>query len=508
MTPSPIRKNMHSQLKSKKNKHTLDLAERAGDLREALGGILAEGGRYTLLGSYPQLPNSFTGNDVDVLVSDIIDAKIAFRRMGFVFRQQQKSELRAFLYIKSTNNWISVDIETINAYPDSSKKILEYILSNPIVDSKSGLQHPPQAGILAYKTMKYILNGYVHSWYQLQDLHENWRISMVSDCKVALKLLQNHHINKESMNFVNFIAGIDKKDFFYDPSFNEYLDSKRKVRHARRLVYQGRINTKILVKKPLLLFSLFYARFFGSERALPAIALVGNDGSGKTAQCQRLKDELYKMDPLHIVMRGNEAWLPGWGRLRKKILIYIKNNKREKRKSSSLILWLIGWIGEVGDYIDKWYRYQIGISWANAGFGFVLFERYPTDRLRGEYPGPKWSLFPLEQFFPMPEMVVLLDVKEEDSLKRKAHDSHTYNEMYEKRENYLQLINEIQPSVVISPDLTLDEIQKQVSKLIWDNSFSKQQGTGRSSCHPAKWRPERRKVYSSSDRRKQKDGFL
>ena len=147
------------------------------------------------------------------------------------------------------------------------------------------------------------------------------------------------------------------------------------------------------------------------------------------------------------------------------------------------------------------------MAWANAGFGFVMFERYPTDRLRGEYPGPKWSLFPVEQYFPMPDLIILLDVDEDDSLKRKPNDGHSYQEMHEKRENYLKLIQEIKPSMVVDSKACLNDIQKQISETIWKYSVIKQQKDQNSVELPARWIPGN-KGKSPAGRNKQKEGFL
>jgi|APSaa5957512535_1039671.scaffolds.fasta_scaffold05397_6 hypothetical protein len=487
----------------KTNKPEFYLKEKSDNLKKALDSILSDNGSYVFLGIYPNLPNSFSGNDIDILVSDIKLAKRIFRDHGFVIRQQYKSELRVFMYVVSVEKWMAIDIETIASYSSAEKKILEYMLRNPHKNNKTGLLHSPVGGMLAYKIMKYIANGYVHSWYQIQDLNESWDKSDKNDKKMALSLLDGFSLNKRIMRLITSINKIDIADNIY---FQEYIDNKRNERHARRLIYQGRINAKSLLMKPLLLWLLFYRRFYKSKNALPAIALVGNDGSGKTEQSQRLINELYKLDPIHIVMRGNEFWLPGWGKCRNFILFYLRKKKKEKIKSSGLIEWILAWIGEIGDFLDKWFRYQIGMAWANAGFGFVIFERYPTDRLRGEYPGPKWSLFPIEQYFPMPDIIALLDVNEDDSLKRKPNDGHSYQEMHEKRENYLRLIKEIKPSIVISSKKSLDDIQRQLSKLIWDCSLVKQRGAQIYSKFPAKWSP---KIDDKMPKRgKQKDGFL
>ena len=140
------------------------------------------------------------------------------------------------------------------------------------------------------------------------------------------------------MDIIILVVSSAEEEIFNNTQLQEFINLKREVRHQNRLVYQGRINKKSLFFSPLL-FSLLYFRFFKSNDSLPAIALVGNDGSGKTEQCQRLKDELYKLDPLHVVMRGNEAWLPGWKKVRGYILNYINKRKIETNTKQYKILY-------------------------------------------------------------------------------------------------------------------------------------------------------------------------
>jgi len=499
-------KVQHKALEVNSSKRRVKLNERSKNMHMALNQMLCENVKYVFLGNYPDLPNFFSGNDIDILVTDLKATEKIFRQHGFIFRSQCKNELRAFLYIPSTAEWVAVDIETFGAYPAQGEKILKYILSSRFKDKKTQLMHPSVIGILAYKIMKYIFNGYVHSWHQILELQQNLNALGENERGILIDLLNDFKLCNKTKSVFNLIS-LSEKEIFSDKKLHTYIDNKRRIRHKERLIYQGAINRQKIFKKPKLLWMLFYNRFFKSKNALPVIALVGNDGSGKTEQCQRLKDELYKLDPLHIIMRGNESWLPGWNRTRQVILNYIKKNDTDSKiKSFSFIIWILAWIGEIGDFIDRLFRYKVGMAWANSGFGFTIFERYPTDRLRGEYPGPKWSLFPIEQYFPMPDLIVLLDVDEGDSLKRKSDDGHTYQEMHEKRENYLRLIDEIRPSVVISPTIGLDEIQGQLSKLIWDYSLIKQQVIETSVKFPAKWAPKL--SNKRQGRNKQKNGFL
>ena len=81
-------------------------------------------------------------------------------------------------------------------------------------------------------------------------------------------------------------------------------------------------------------------------------------------------------------------------------------------------------LGEILDLFDKYIKYKIGMAWADAGYGLTIFERYPTDRVRGEFPNNKNKYFPLEQFFPFPDAMVYLDVLPKVSIKRKKGRSH------------------------------------------------------------------------------------
>jgi len=101
----------------------------------------------------------------------------------------------------------------------------------------------------------------------------------------------------------------------------------------------------------------------------------------------------------------------------------------------------------------------------------------------------------------------LLDVDEDDSLKRKPNDGHSYQEMHEKRENYLKLIQEIKPSMVVDSKACLNDIQKQISETIWKYSVIKQQKDQNSVELPARWIPGN-KGKSPAGRNKQKEGFL
>ena len=159
------------------------------------------------------------------------------------------------------------------------------------------------------------------------------------------------------------------------------------------------------------------------------------------------------MDPLIFDMKSSNPFFS--------INIIIRNALK-KIKSSKIIKNIfflntsISFIGELLDLFDKFVKYKIGMAWADAGFGLTIFERYPTDRIRGEFPNKKNRFLPLEQFFPFPDGMIYLDILPQVSINRKKKDNHTLEEMKSKRKNYLNLIEEFDEVEKLTPSRNLN----------------------------------------------------
>jgi len=472
----------------------------------ALTSIEEKDSCYVILSEDMGLPYQYTGNDIDIIVADLDIAYKCFISNKFLIKREKKSAFRAFIRNKPSHKWVVIDVEEPNAYKGLTKRIVQYNLENRFLNKISGLTYSPPVGIAAYKMSKYLLEGYVHSYSQLINLNKFWNDLTDTNKTKAYQLLEISQLNQDQqISIKEFIkSGNDVR--FLEVEFKNRLKLLRLIRHKNRIVYGGRINNHGLYRAPIVLTQLIISILFKKKNnPWPAIAIVGNDGSGKTTICQKIINDLFKVDPLHIVMRASDPWLPGWLYIRKRLLNKMTSWKNLKKHR--FICWVFGWIGELGDFIDRWIKYKIGMGWANAGYGFVLFERYPTDRLRGEYEGPSFSLYPLEKFFPMPDLVILLDVDEIISLERKAADNHTYQEMSNKRANYLSLIQEINPSIVIPAGMTIDEVSNNTTDALWQRANEKQNKDFRSYVFPAKWTPTVRKLAGKSKHRKQKHGF-
>ena len=96
-----------------------------------------------------------------------------------------------------------------------------------------------------------------------------------------------------------------------------------------------------------------------------------------------------------------------------------KNLKKTKEykfiKKINFLNFIISAIGEMLSFVDRYIKYRIGMAWADSGRGLTIFERYPTDRVRGEFPNKTNKWLPFEQFFPFPDGILYLDVLPKDS---------------------------------------------------------------------------------------------
>lgn len=473
----------------KKQKKTL-LNEKGAEFIQVLVDMRQFGGSYGFLGDYPDLPNAYEGSDIDMVVESLPLAKRAFRQNQWVIQQNSKGQFRAFAHAISSAHWVIIDVWRLKSL--SSPLIGEYIIKESVPSSKTGLLIPPVSGLLAWKTAKYLKDGAVREERQLADIAKQWEKAPLNTRNDAIRLLEGCGLECAYFSLIDAAINGDSSIFIKSAWAKNDLALKKRNRHKRRVVYGGDIVFGNLFKSFFVLSRLVKALFIKSDTTLPAIAVVGNDGSGKTTLCFALKKgPLVKTDPVHIVMRRTEPWLPVYKQIRPRLSAHVKKHGASAKSTGHK---LASWIIEAGDFVDRYMRFKLGKGWADAGLGLVLLERYPTDRLRGEYPGPAGSLLPLEQFFPMPDVIVLLDVSPEGSLRRKPDDGHYMQEQQEKKDNYLRLIYDIKPSEVLNADSPLENAWKRFNRIIWDYCCIKQNKSQASTTQfPARWTPRLRR---------------
>ena len=150
------------------------------------------------------------------------------------------------------------------------------------------------------------------------------------------------------------------------------------------------------------------------------------------------------------------------------------------------------------------------MAWADAGFGLTIFERYPTDRVRGEFPNIKYKFLPFEQFFPFPDGMLYLDATALVSLKRKKYDNHTIEEMTSKRKNYLSLLKEFDEIKIIKSQKNINQKMLIMKNYIFELYFKKRNIIKRNNkVQRVRWKKNFSRTLAGENlNRKQKDSFF
>ena len=240
---------------------------------------------------------------------------------------------------------------------------------------------------------------------------------------------------------------------------------------------------------------------------MPAIAIVGNDGAGKTTICDYVIKNYHKLDPAFINMKSDVPMMPHTKYLIKFIRKILEFSVI---KNISLFKKIFLFIGQIVDIFDQYIKYKIGMAYADSGYGITIFERYITDKLRGEFPNKKNKFLPLEQFFPLPDGFFYLDIRPEVTLKRKDKDNHTLQEMISKRANYISLLDEFSEVKKIPCDKNIEENIKDLKNYIFELAFKKKKqfksGLGIKRCV---WKKNRKRILAGDPaERFQKGSFL
>jgi len=213
------------------------------------------------------------------------------------------------------------------------------------------------------------------------------------------------------------------------------------------------------------------------------------------------------MDPLIFDMKSSKPFFSTILKIRN---LLKKINRIPFIKKNFYLKVTICFIGELIDLLDKYIKYKLGMAWADAGYGLTVFERYPTDRVRGEFPNNKNKLLPFEQFFPFPDGIIYLDVLPLASIIRKKEDNHTLNEMISKRKNYLSLIREFSEVKVISHSQNINQNILQVKNYIFKLYLKKKYIFKKNNKYlRVRWNKNyNRKLFGKNLNRSQKESFF
>lgn len=411
----------------------------------------------------------FSGRDIDAFyVSKKIHQKKKFQNT--IKRNLINNHLR--IYINDINNigFLSLDIEEISTMSKTFRNIFKKNFETKYVCKNTNLYHLDRKGIIFYKLYKYFFVT-IHSYYQLYNLKQ--QIKKLNKKEFALI---NKHIGGISSYEISFIKKFlfwDFKKFNRSRKIKDFFYEKIFKRNKKRYVFSGNLNLLNVFSSKKFLYAFFFgsfAKWKKTHNPMPSIAIVGNDGSGKTTVTEYIRKNFSKMDPLIINMKFSSPFFSFIA----KILNFIKKiNQKLFSNKINFLNFFFAIIGETLILFDKYIKYRIGMAWSDSGMGLTVFERYPTDRIRGEFPNEKFKFLPLEQFFPFPDGIAYLDVLPKDSLKRKKKDNHSLAEMKSKRQNYLSLLKELDNTKIIKSSKSISTKIKKIKNYIFELTSKK-----------------------------------
>lgn len=438
-------------------------------------------------------------NDIDLVVSSVKEAVSVFAKFGF------------FVQLRPTKTTVirGLPIPQFRACTSDGGRLLTIDLIEVCDDAHNnwrdlycGDQRHPEIGFstgrsstrIAWKTYKYFGVGNLGRVRQLRRLQEQWKSLTEEEGTEAVERLK---ALTEGGNVLMFLERLMEAQG--DEELSDLLEAVRntegyKEKENNRVVLAGQLvgGKRVALK---LVTSAYIKKWVGRYRisSFPVVAFVGNDGAGKSSTISYIAGgSLSKMDPLIVSMKRKDPYLSVLRPIRNWLTKRAKDNPGASLSNYAIAMPSY-WLKEFLDYFDRLLRFGLSLLWSRAGLGPVLMDRYVTDRLRGEYSRDGFRLHPLEQFFPMPDAFTFFDVPAEISMERKPEDGHDLSVLYEKRENYLRLMREIDRVNTIDGLSTPDEVYNEAGKyvlLVCQKMQDSKTGIGSGKWRRANWQPE------------------
>jgi thymidylate kinase len=447
---------------------------------------------------------NFTGRDIDAFYKKKKSNKI-FKNTIII--NKDNNNIRLFLNNPKYNNFISLDVEELSTIPINFRDIFIKDFNKKKLCKHTKLKHLDSKSIIFYKLYKYFFIT-ISSYDQLRSLKKDIIKLNKPDFDLVISSIKN--VLPNQYEIIEKFIFWDIEKFCKNKKIKKYFTNLISHRHKKRKIFAGNLNFKnIFFSKKFI-----YALLFGpksvrkdSHNPMPAFAVIGNDGSGKTTITEYIRKNFSKMDPLIFDMKASNPFFSTTLKIRN---LLKKINKLSFIKNIFYFKIIISFIGEIFDLFDKYVKYKLGMAWADAGYGLTVFERYPTDRVRGEFPNNKNKFLPLEQFFPFPDGMIYLDVLPSVSINRKKDDNHTFEEMNSKRNNYLSLIKEFNEVKIVPPSKNINQNILQVKNYIFKLYLIKKNVLKKNNKNiRVKWNKNYdRELYGKDLNRSQKESFF
>ena len=230
-------------------------------------------------------------------------------KLDSIIRNLDNNSIRIHLNHPNHVNFLSLDFEDIAYMPIAVKNIFEKNLNVKIFCKHTKINHLDDKSIIFYKIVKYFYNGTIHSYSQLSDLKKKIKKLDRRDLKLIIDSVDEALPNEREI--IKKFLSWEFSKFYKNQGIKRSFNRLRSKRHKRRRIFYG----KLSVRKLIFSKKFFYAFFFGSfakwnysHYSMPAISIVGNDGSGKTTLVEYIRKNFSKMDPLILSMKSSEPF--------------------------------------------------------------------------------------------------------------------------------------------------------------------------------------------------------
>ena len=187
------------------------------------------------------------------------------------------------------------------------------------------------------------------------------------------------------------------------------------------------------------------------------IAVLGSDGAGKSTLIKNLIQDLEGAFRRKAVFH----FMPALFRKKQGKPVTNPHGKPPRSWLTSIIKLIYYWL----DYnLGYWFKIRPALVRST----FVIFDRYYDDLLvdpkRYRYGGSKWLAKLLQRFIPRPDLWLILDVPEEEILRRKQEVP--LKEIQRQRKAYRDLAEELPNAFLIDGSLPPKEVARQAEEII------------------------------------------
>jgi thymidylate kinase len=188
------------------------------------------------------------------------------------------------------------------------------------------------------------------------------------------------------------------------------------------------------------------------------VVVLGPDGAGKSTLIDRLEADLSgafrRTARFHL--------MPGLFRKKGDGSPVTNPHAKPPRSFLASLLKLVYY------FFDYTLGYWLKVRPALVKSTLVLFDRYYDDLLidplRYRYGGPMWLARWLSRLIPRPDLWLILDVPEDELLRRKQEVP--FEELHRQREAYRRLVSELSNAIILDGSLPPEEVARQAEDAI------------------------------------------